>query len=130
MSRALKTRLRAFEAALDRRHPGPVPPNPLEDFGPRYPGSTELLSDIWWCWIYARRTARPAPTLEAAARADPRVAALVARLAAEIRRQDAARGAEEPPRDRHGVSAAEVAASRARARAVADQFVRVAGVVR
>lgn len=125
MSRALKSRVRAFEAALDRRHPAQPEPNPLEDFGPRYPGTIAALTDLAFRWMR-----RPGTPLEALVARDPVAAGAVRRLAAEVRREDAARGAEEPPRDAPGVRAADVAASRARSRAVADEFVRAAGIVR
>lgn len=86
----LKNRVKTIQRDLDRRQPETHPPNPLEHFGRRYPGSAELLSEIWWRYVYTRRTARLAPTLEAAARADPRVAAAVAEMAELVWRQGSA----------------------------------------
>jgi hypothetical protein len=160
MSRRLETRLRAAEEHLERKYPTPRDTS-FSDFASRYPGTTHLWSDIAMVWM----ALRPRPRLlDAAAAADPRIARALVRMAAVIRREDAARGggpypvpgcesgrtpAELAAAERNalagaarvlafadaspggarspGVTAAEAAASRQRATALAGGFVELAG---
>jgi hypothetical protein len=89
---------------------------------PRYPGTIDALSDLAFRWMR-----RPGMSLETLVAVDPVAAGAVHRLAAQVGREDAARGVEAPPGSSPGVTAAEAAASRERATALAGGLVELAG---